>query len=43
MVAMENIDTLGLILTFSVRGGLTFIAGSLNIRCSCVILRGKVN
>ncbi len=40
MVATQNIDTLGPILTFSHRGVLTFVASGLDIN-ACVILRGQ--
>ncbi len=36
MVATQNIDTLGLIWTFSLRGVLTFVASGLDIKC-CVL------
>ncbi len=36
MVATQNIDALGLIRTFSLRGVLTFVASSLDLN-SCVL------
>ncbi len=36
MVATQNIDTLGLIWTFSLRGVLTFVANGLDIN-GCVL------
>ncbi len=42
MMAARNIDTLGPILTFSLRGVLTFVASGLDINgCLLIILRGK--
>ncbi len=42
MVATQNIDTLGPIWTFSLRGVLTFVASGLDINgCVLVILRGQ--
>ncbi len=40
MVAKQNIDTLGPIWTFSLRGVLTFVASGVDIN-GCVILRGQ--
>jgi len=42
MVATQNIDTLGPIWTFSLRGVLTFVASSLDINgCVLSYLRGQ--
>ena len=44
MVATQNIDTLGPIWTFSLRGVLTFVANSLDINgCVLIYFGGTVN
>ncbi len=44
MVATQNIDTLGPIVTFSLRGKLTFVASSLDINgCVLSYFEGKAN
>ncbi len=44
MVATQNSDTLGPIWTFSLRGGLTFVASGLDINgCVLSYVEGKAN